>query len=77
MSNILNNFFAVVKTLSKQFAIRWKGTHGEDSSPSTARALAPTGLGEISYNKNWQRPIRRPLVAENNYLQVATPKRSV
>ena len=32
MSNILNNFFAVVKTLSKQFAIRWKGTHGEDSS---------------------------------------------
>ena len=32
MSNILNIFFAVVKTVSKQFAIRWKGLHGEDSS---------------------------------------------
>ena len=40
--------------------------------PSTARAPAPTRLGKISYNKNWQRPIRRPFTAENNYLQGAT-----
>ena len=40
--------------------------------PSTARSPAPTCLGKISYIKNWQRPIRRPFVAKNNYLQGAT-----